>query len=123
MKLSVLALGALALTACSTAPQPAEAQPFSSSGKSLRQVYEHLHRNPELSFQEGKTAAILAAEMKRLGFTVTTGIGDKWVKDRAKADYGRIEDGVGGYGLVAVLRNGDGPTLMIRADMDALPVV
>jgi amidohydrolase len=123
MKVSVLALGVMLLAACHIAPQPAEAQAFSANGKSLRQIYEHLHKNPELSFQEKATAGVLAAEMKRLGFTVTAGLGDKWVKDRAKADYGKVEDGVGGYGLVAVLKNGAGPTLMIRTDMDALPVV
>ncbi len=123
MKVSVLALGALALAACSTAPQSAAAQGFSANGRTLRQIYEHLHRNPELSFQEKNTSALLAAEMKRLGFTVTTGLGDKWTKERAKSEYGKVEDGVGGYGFVAVLKNGDGPTLMIRTDMDALPVV
>ena len=123
MKLSIPALFALSLAACSTAPQPAEAQGFIANGKTLRQIYEYLHRNPELSFQEKNTSAILAAEMKRLGFTVTTNIGDRWTKERAKAEYGKVEDGVGGYGFVAVLKNGAGPTLMIRTDMDALPVV
>ncbi|MDZ4759526.1 MAG: amidohydrolase, partial [Alphaproteobacteria bacterium] len=102
---------------------PALAQTFASTGKPLQAVYEHLHRNPELSFQESKSSAILAAEMKALGFEVTQGVGAVWVKSRAMADYGKLEAGVGGYGLVAVMRNGAGPTLMIRTDMDALPVV
>lgn len=124
MKRSVLALSVAMLAACSTAPQPADAQQaFSANGKTLRQLYEHLHKNPELSFQEKNTSAILAAEMKRLGFTVTTGLGDAWVKARAMKEYGKVQDGVGGYGFVAVLKNGEGPTLMIRADMDALPLV
>jgi hippurate hydrolase len=124
MKRTVLALSASLFAACSTAPQPAEAQPaFKAEGKSLRQVYEYLHANPELSFQEKNSSAILAAEMKRLGFTVTTNVGDAWTKARALKEYGKLEDGVGGYGVVAVLKNGDGPTLMIRADMDALPLV
>lgn len=124
MKRTVLVLGATLLAACSTAPEPAEAQQaFSANGKTLRQIYEHLHKNPELSLQEKNTSAILAAEMKRLGFTVTTGLGDQWVKARAMQQYGKVQDGVGGYGLVAVLQNGAGPTLMIRADMDALPLV
>jgi hippurate hydrolase len=124
MKRTILALGIATLAACSSAPQPAQAQQaFSANGKTLRQLYEHLHRNPELSFQEKNTSAILAAEMKRLGFTVTTGLGDAWVKARAMKDYGKVQDGVGGYGFVAVLKNGEGPTLMIRADMDALPLV
>lgn len=124
MKRTLLALGVSLLAACATAPQPAEAQPaFRAEGKTLRQIYEYLHANPELSFQEKNTSAVLAAEMKRLGFSVTTGLGDAWVKARAQQRYGKVEDGVGGYGFVAVLENGPGPVLMIRADMDALPLV
>lgn len=119
---SIWLLAALAGAAASQGP--AQAQPaFNASGKSLREIYEHLHQNPELSFQEKNTSAVLAAEVRRLGFDVATGIGDEWVKARAKSEYGRIEDGVGGYGVVAVLRNGPGPTIMIRTDMDALPVI
>jgi len=124
MKHALLALGAAWLAACSLGPQPAAGQtPFSAEGKSLRQIYEHLHAHPELSLQEVRTSAILADEMRRLGFSVTTGLGDAWVRARALQQYGRIEDGVGGYGVVAVLRNGPGPVLMIRADMDGLPLV
>src|SRR5690606_1329924 len=123
MKRAALATGILFLAACTTTPQPADAQSFNTSGKSLREIYEHLHRNPELSFQEKNSSAVLAAEARRLGFTVTTGLGDAWTKARAQKEYGKVEDGVGGYGVVAVLKNGDGPTLMIRADMDALPLV
>jgi len=65
-------------------------------------LYKDLHAAPELSFQEVKTAARLAKELRPLGFEVT--------------------EKVGGTGVVAVLRNGDGPVLMIRTDMDALPV-
>lgn len=122
MKHALLALSTALLSACATTP--ANAQPaFSPEGKSLRQIYEHLHANPELSLQEVKTSAILAAEMKRLGFTVTTRVGDAWTKARVQSEYGKIEDGVGGYGFVAVMENGPGPVLMIRADMDALPLV
>lgn len=64
--------------------------------------YKHLHENPELSFQEEQTAAMLATTLSEAGFSVTQGIG--------------------GHGLVAMLSNGDGPTLMIRGDMDGLPV-
>ena len=124
MKRSVLAISAVLLAACVVAPLAAEAEPaFTADAKTLRQIYEHLHRNPELSFQEKNTSAVLAAEMKRLGFTVTTGVGDKWVKARAMKEYGKLEEGVGGYGFVAVLKNGPGPTLMIRTDMDGLPLV
>jgi amidohydrolase len=126
MKPAILALGASFLAACTSLAQPAEAQAapaFAANGKTLRQIYEYLHKNPELSFQEKNSSALLAAEMKRLGFTVATGVGDAWTKARAKKEYGKIEDGVAGYGIVAVMQNGAGPTLLIRADMDALPLV
>ncbi len=70
---------------------------------SLTQFYKELHQTPELSFEEEKTAAKMAAELRRLGFETT--------------------EHVGRHGVVGVLKNGDGPTLMLRADMDALPVV
>jgi amidohydrolase len=69
---------------------------------SLMQLYRDLHAYPELSFQEFKTAAKLAAEARRLGFEVT--------------------EKVGQTGVVAVIKNGAGPVVMIRADMDGLPV-
>ena len=65
-------------------------------------LYIDLHRNPELAFQETRTAATLAARMKALGFEVTTGVGRT--------------------GVVAVLRNGPGPTVMMRTELDALPI-
>jgi amidohydrolase len=70
---------------------------------SLEKLYTYLHSHPELSYQEENTSATLAKELKNLGFDVT----------------GKV----GGHGVVGVLRNGDGPTVMIRTDMDALPVV
>ncbi len=68
----------------------------------LEALYIDLHRNPELAFQETRTAATLAAQLKALGFEVTTGVGKT--------------------GLVGVLRNGPGPTAMLRTELDALPV-
>ncbi len=121
MKSLATAFGALCLAAA--IGLPSSAQTFSASGKPLRQIYEYLHRNPELSLQEKNTSVILADEMKSLGFTVTTGMGDAWIKARAMKEHGKLEDGVGGYGIVAVMKNGKGPTVMIRTDMDALPVV
>jgi amidohydrolase len=69
----------------------------------LVKLYEDLHANPELSFQEVETAKKLAARARALGFEVT--------------------EGVGKTGVVAVMKNGVGPTLMLRADMDGLPVI
>src|SRR6185437_3646330 len=69
---------------------------------SLEEIYLSIHRNPELSLLETRTAAKLAGEFKALGFEVTTG--------------------VGGTGIVAILKNGPGKTLLIRTDLDALPV-
>ena len=69
----------------------------------LMAVYKDLHANPELSMQEARTPAKLAAEARKLGFTVT--------------------EKVGKSGVVAVMRNGPGPVLLIRADMDGLPIV
>ena len=85
-------------------------------------LYKQLHAAPELSFKESATSALLAAELKSLGFTVTEGIGDAWVKEKSMRDYGEVRPGVGGYGVVGVFENGDGPVVLVRADMDALPV-
>ena len=68
----------------------------------LGTLFDWFHRNPELSGQEVQTSARMAQELTALGYDVTTG--------------------VGGTGVVAVLRNGAGPTVMIRADMDGLPL-
>ncbi len=68
----------------------------------LASLFDHFHRNPELSHREFKTAERLAKEIRALGFEVT--------------------EKVGGTGVVAVMKNGAGPTVMIRADMDGLPI-
>jgi amidohydrolase len=94
----------LALTALIATPANAEAvrDAIAADLPSLMTIYRELHANPELSFEEVKSSARMAAETRKLGFEVTTN--------------------VGGYGVVAVMRNGSGPTLLIRADMDALPL-
>jgi len=69
----------------------------------LAPLWDHFHRNPELSLMENKTAARLAKEIRDVGFEVT--------------------EGVGGTGIVGLLKNGPGPMIMVRADMDGLPVI
>ncbi len=69
---------------------------------SLEDLYKAFHAQPELSFEEAESAARMAGELSAVGAEVTTA--------------------VGGHGVVAVLRNGPGPTLMLRSDLDALPV-
>ncbi|MFL6751332.1 MAG: amidohydrolase [Sphingomicrobium sp.] len=97
----------LALLSASILAAPAGAATLNESiGADMPQLmtlYRDLHANPELSMQEARTPAKLAAEMRKLGFTVT--------------------EKVGKTGVVSVLKNGEGPTLLIRSDMDALPVV
>ncbi len=68
----------------------------------LVEVYKDLHRHPELGFQEHRTASIVGERLTALGFDVATGVGRT--------------------GVVGVLRNGSGPTALLRADIDALPV-
>jgi amidohydrolase len=68
----------------------------------LESVYKDIHSHPELSMQENRTAGIAAERIRVAGYEVTTGVGKT--------------------GVVGVLHNGDGPTIMLRADMDALPV-
>ena len=82
-------------------PSPALA-PLSTIYPDLEALYVDLHQNPELSGREEKTSAKLAARLRTLGYDVT--------------------EKVGGFGVVAVMKNGKGPTVLLRADMDALPV-
>ena len=121
MKVLVLAAAsAAALVSAARADDLASA--VAADYPTVFELYKTFHQNPELSFKESQTARIMANELKALGFTVTTGLGDAWTKAKAKADAGKLHEGVGGYGLVAVMKNGEGPTLMLRADMDALPL-
>jgi hippurate hydrolase len=103
MRIRILALISAALICAS----PATADDLAASVTQdydayLADLWDHFHRNPELSLVEFETAKRMAAELRAAGFDVT--------------------EGVGGTGVVAMLENGDGPLVMMRADMDGLPV-
>ncbi|MCX9147841.1 M20 metallopeptidase family protein [Erythrobacter sp. WG] len=106
MRLFHAAASALALALAS---QPVAAEDLATKAaiegeydSYLAPLFLEFHQNPELGFLENRTAAKMAAELKAAGLTVTTG--------------------VGGTGVVGILKNGKGPTILIRADMDGLPV-
>ena len=121
-KLLLGAAAAFLLTPAAFAKDAALAEAVAQDYDYVFNLYKHFHENPELSFKESESAKRMAAELEGLGFTVSTGLGDKWTKDYVKKEEGKVIDGVGGYGLVAVMTNGEGPTVMLRADMDALPL-
>src|SRR5262245_34139523 len=98
---SVLALPAHAELDVVSLKQSIETS-FESDYPKLDALYKDIHAHPEIAFQEQKTAAKLAAEMRAIGFDVT--------------------EKVGQTGLVALYRNGDGPTIMVRTELDALPM-
>ena len=75
----------------------------------LTEIYRHLHQNPELSKEETQTAAFVAAELRKLGYSVTEHVG-------------KYADGTQAEGVVALLENGAGPRLLLRTELDALPV-
>src|ERR1700742_1699605 len=105
-------LASVALSAAALAPahaeidvaklKPAIEASVESDYPALDALYKDIHAHPEIAFQEVKTAAKLAAEMRALGFEVT--------------------EKVGKTGLVAIYKNGDGPTIMVRTELDALPM-
>src|SRR3982751_779961 len=99
-KLLLAAVAAMSVTP--PAAPPALSDAIRPDMPQLMTLYRDIHANPELSMQEVRTPAKLAAEMRKLGFEVT--------------------EHVGKTGVVAVMKNGPGPVLLIRADMDALPV-
>src|SRR5438045_4795438 len=77
---------------------------------SLLTIYKDIHTHPELSTQEQRTAALLAKELKAVGYDVTENVG-KYDKPDQKC-----------FGVVGVMKNGDGPVVLVRTDLDALPV-
>jgi amidohydrolase len=109
-RVSIVAAGAL-LAALPLFAQKDLDQDINKEADSLVATYKHLHENPELSTQEKETSALLAADLRKSGYEVTDHFGQY-------ADPSLVS-----YGIVAVLRNGSGPVVYVRTDMDALPVV
>ncbi|WOK37812.1 amidohydrolase [Sphingomonas sp. C3-2] len=103
MRLRYCLLAAAAMLAAPAQAEPDYATAVRADYKAqLGSLFDEFHRNPELSFQETRTAARMAAELRKAGATVT--------------------ERVGGTGVVGIMRNGDGPVVLVRADMDGLPV-
>ena len=106
IRIAVLSLSFCTLFNCQSwtqEKQPHEIDSWVNQNiKSLGKLYLHFHRTPELSFEEKETAQRVADELEQAGFTVTKN--------------------VGGFGVVGILENGEGPTVMLRTDLDALPV-
>jgi amidohydrolase len=92
---------ALAAASLPVAPSKVDAE-IQTLLPGLETLYQEIHEHPEIAFHETRTAALLAHQMRRLGFTVT--------------------EGVGGTGLVAIYDNGPGPTVLVRTELDALPM-
>src|SRR3982751_6865670 len=104
---------ALLLAAIATVSVLAQQTPQSLADAelpSLLGIYKDLHSHPELSGHEERTAGLVAKELRAAGCQVTENVG-KYESSNLKA-----------YGVVGVMKNGDGPTVLVRTDMDALPV-
>ncbi len=99
---SAISLAALLISAPAFAADDLRAEIEADYKSNLAPLFDYFHRNPELSHREFKTSERLAKEIRALGYDVT--------------------EKVGGTGVVAFMKNGGGPTVMIRADMDGLPV-
>ena len=105
MKFAITLIGILAITTVFGALSPAATlESLSSSQVShLESFYQDLHRNPEISGEEVRTAAKVAAEFRALGLDT--------------------KDHIGGTGVIGVLKNGEGPVTLVRAELDGLPVI
>jgi hippurate hydrolase len=109
-KIPLTGLTCVLLSPIGAAQSPALDARLDQELPSLVSTYKALHAAPELSHHEDKTAALLARELRGFGYDVTEHVG-KYPKPEWQ-----------GHGIVAVMKNGAGPTVLVRADMDALPV-
>jgi amidohydrolase len=109
-KLTLVLVLLLSASSTTNAQQPSLDAMIERDLASLLSTYKALHAAPELSHREEKTSAFVAGELRKLGFTVTERIGKyqnaQWT----------------GYGVVGILKNGPGPTVLVRTELDALPV-
>src|SRR6266516_3931598 len=101
-RLAIVMMMALTRLAGGAAPKEEIKAIVDREYPALEKIYMGVHQAPELSLMEEKTSAFLAGELRKAGYEVT--------------------EHVGGYGVVAVMKNGEGKTLMVRTDLDALPV-
>ena len=109
MRIRHLAVLALVLPLAAQNSKPNLPDSVAAQLPSLEATYKQLHRRPELSQHEQQTSAFLAGELRKLGYSVTDHVG-------------KYSDGAPAFGVVAVMENGAGPRVLIRTDMDALPV-
>ena len=100
----------LSMTTSLAAQQPSLESQVDRGLGSLIETYKRLHAQPELSHREEKTAAFFAGELRALGYSVTERVGKFERPEWA------------GYGVVGVMKNGPGPTVLLRTELDALPV-
>src|SRR5206468_3812957 len=105
---SIVLLSTLLPALASTQPTPQSIA--DAELPSLLAIYKDIHAHPELSGHEERTAALVAKELRAAGCQVNEHLG-KYENSKLK-----------GYGVVGVMKNGDGPTVLVRTDMDALPV-
>ena len=105
------AIAAFVCLSLSAAPAAQDVPSFvNSETPALLDTYKDIHAHPELSHHEARTSAILAKGLRAAGYSVTEHVGV-------------YPDGSQAFGVVAILKNGAGKTLLIRADMDALPII
>ena len=102
LELTLVLSSSVFVSAAADAPSPDLTSQVNAVYPKVEQLYMDIHQHPELSMHETETAAKLASQLRGLGYDVTTG--------------------VGGTGVVALLRNGSGPTVMLRTELDALPI-
>ena len=107
--MAAVAAWAVSMGAQGTAATAGLADSAQKQLPALTEIYKHLHENPELSKQETQTAAFVAGELRKLGYTVTEHVG-------------KYADGTQAEGVVAVMENGAGPRVLLRTELDALPV-